>query len=77
MDFLKNVMHTIDQYLRLFQVLHRYIHPFTNCVFILISIRNIWASQVGLVVRNPPANAWRIRMDRGAWRATVHEVSKS
>ena len=63
------------------------------------------ASQVALVVKNPPANAgdvrdsgqslgwedpleegmathsstlaWRIPMDRGAWQATVHGVSKS
>ena len=65
-----------------------------------------WVSQVGLVVKNPPANAgrckrhefypwvgdtlwsegmtthssilaWRIPMDRGAWQATVHSVTKS
>ena len=71
---------------------------------------NTRASQVALVVKNPPANAghirdwdwplrirslpqedlletgmatyssilaWRIPMDRGAWRATVHAVAKS
>ena len=65
----------------------------------------IWASQVGLVVKNPPVNARDLRdvdsapglgrspkggsgnplqysclensMDRGAWWATVHGVSKS
>ena len=65
----------------------------------------MWASQVVLVVKNPPANAEDIRdagsipgserplggghgnplqysclenpMDRGAWRATGHRVSKS
>ena len=65
----------------------------------------IWASQVGLVVKNPPAIAggikrqkfdpwvrkipWRRKwkptrysclessMDRGAWQATVHGVTKS
>ena len=64
-----------------------------------------WASQVALVVKNPPANAREARdvgsvprlgrslggghsnplqcsclenlMDRGAWRATVHRVTKS
>ena len=49
------------------------------------------ASQVTQWVKNPPANAgsipgsgrwqpildWRIPMDRGAWWATVHGVSKS
>ena len=70
-------------------------------VFIYIS----WASQVALVVKNPPASAGDIRdlslipgsgrspgegngnplqdsclenpMDGGAWRATVHGVTKS
>ena len=65
----------------------------------------IWASQVALVLKNPPANAggirdavqslgresplekgmathssiltWKIPMDRGAWRATVHGAAKS
>ena len=62
-----------------------------------------WASQVALVVKNPPANAgdirdsgsvpgsgrfpvgghgnslqiaWRILMDRCAWRAIVHRVAE-
>ena len=66
---------------------------------------HIWASQVALVVKNPPANAGDTRdkgsfpglgrspgegngdplqysclgnpMDRGAWRAMVHGVTKS
>ena len=66
---------------------------------------HIWASQVALVVKNPPANAGDRRdkgsfpgsgrspgegngdplqysclgnpMDRGAWRAMVHGVTKS
>ena len=70
-------------------------------VFIYIS----WASQVALVVKNPPASAGDVRdvslipgsgrspgegngnplqdsclenpMDGGAWRATVHGVTKS
>ena len=65
--------------------------------------RNRWASQVALVVKNPPANAGDVRdtglilgagrsprgghgnplqysclenpTDRGAWRATVHEIT--
>ena len=65
----------------------------------------VWASQVVLVVKTPPANAGDVRdvgsisgsgrfpgggdgnppqyyylentMDRGAWRATVHGVTKS
>ena len=65
----------------------------------------IWAFQVALVVKNPPANAGDVRdmgsiprlgrspggghgnplryfclenpMDRGAWRATVHRITKS
>ena len=65
----------------------------------------MWASQVVLVVKNPPANAEDVRdagsipgserlpggghgnplqyfclenpMDRGAWQATVHRISKS
>ena len=65
---------------------------------------NIWAPQVELVVKSPPANAGDIRdvysipgpgrspekghgnpfqysclgnpMDKGAWRATVHRVTK-
>ena len=70
-------------------------------VFIYIS----WASQVALVIKNPPASAGDVRdvslipgsgrspgegngnplqdsclenpMDGGAWRATVHGVTKS
>ena len=66
---------------------------------------SFWASQVSLVVKNPPANAGDVRdvrsipgsgrlprgghgnplrysclenpMDRGAWRAAVHGVTKS
>ena len=66
---------------------------------------SVWASQVALVVKNPPVNAGDIRdvgpipgsgrspgvgngnqlqysclenpMDRGAWQATVHRVTKS
>ena len=69
------------------------------------SIPFSWASQVALMVKNPPANAGDIRdagsirgsgrspgggngnllqysclenpMDRGAWQATVHRVTKS
>ena len=60
---------------------------------ILLELR-YWASQVVLVVKNPPANAGDIRdggghgntlqysclenpMDRGAWWAKVHGVTKS
>ena len=66
---------------------------------------NIWASQVALVVKNPPASAGDLRdvgsipglgrspggghgnplqysylenpLDRGAWWATVHRITKS
>ena len=34
-----------------------------------------WASQVALVVKNPPANAGDVRC--GAWWAAVHKVTKS
>ena len=75
---------------------------FITIIFIIICYR---ASQVGLVVKNPPANAGNIRyagltpvlrgflgggygnplqysclanpMDRGAWQAVVHRVTKS
>ena len=45
--------------------------------------RLLQASQMALVVKNSPLAthssilAWRIPMDRGAWRATVHGVTKS
>ena len=74
--------------------------------FLMVCIYSYtWASQVALVVKNPPFNAgyagclssipgsgrsfggghgnplqfswWRIPMDGGAWRATVHQVAKS
>ena len=86
-----------------------------HCCFILGVLRLefrivyfvFWASQVALVVKNPPASegdardlgsipglgrspgrghrgilvcsilVWRIPMDRGAWRATVHGITKS
>ena len=70
-----------------------------------MGFRDTWASQVSLVVNNPPANIGNVRdmglilglgrspeerhgnpfqysclenlMDRGAWRTTVHRVTKS
>ena len=85
---------------------------FRHCSKWLIGINSftpyyspMWASQVVLVVKNPPANAEDVRdagsisgserlpggghgnplqyfclenpMDRGAWQATVHRISKS
>ena len=75
------------------------------CLDIAIGVDTYWASQVALVIKNPPASAGDIRdggsipgsgrspggehgnplqfscleslMDRGAWRATVHGVTKS
>ena len=76
--------------------------PFETEVFL---VSGSWASQVALVVKNPPANAGNVRdgvrfldqkdplvgghgnplqysclenpMNRGAWWATVHGVTKS
>ena len=77
---------------------------FFDCVIGLLYL-DVQASQVALVVKNPPANAGDVRdvgsipgsgrspgegngnllqysclentMDRGAWQATVHGVTKS
>ena len=36
-----------------------------------------WASLVAHLVKNPPAHSWlENSMDRGAWQATVHGITK-
>ena len=71
----------------------RIFHPKIGKVIIAFAHKYVfgWASQVALVVKNPPANAdvrgfkpwvgeipWRRNpMDRGAWWAMVHMVAKS
>jgi len=41
------------------------------------SIPKLGRSPGGGHVTHSSILAWRISMDRGAWRATVHEVAKS
>ena len=41
---------------------------------------NPWVGKIPLeedMATHSSVLAWRIRMDRGTWRATVHEVAKS
>ena len=49
-----------------------------------LAVQETWVQTLGLedpleegVATHPSILAWRIPMDRGAWRATVHGVAKS
>ena len=49
-----------------------------------LAVQETWVQTLGLedpleegMATHPSILAWRIPMDRGAWRATVHGVTKS
>ena len=93
---------TVYTYIHTYIYTHKYIHI---CIYIHICTYIFRASQVALLVENPPANARDVRdrglipgsgrspgggngnplqysclenpMDRGAWWAMVHSVTKS